>query len=128
MLLLSRRGIGRKAIAEITGLDERTLGRIRNGQTRFVRRGTQELIFSVPFDAHSDGALVDARPTLQLVKRLTRPDIGFTKAEIACRINPSLRKKNRMATLRLGRRGGGKKITARTAMKIEQLFNQVMAA
>lgn len=123
ILKLSKHGVGRKAIHEHTGLDHRTLAKIRNGRTKYVLRETHELIFSVPFDGHCDKALVDARPTIRLINKLVTPGVGFTKAEIACRLNPVKRKKNRTASLQIGKQ----RVTAHTAMKVEKIYRQVMA-
>lgn len=123
LILLSQKGIGRKAVHECTGLDHRTLARIKNGKTRYVRKESRDLIFSVPFNAHSDMALIDSSKTQKLISRLlTQDDMGFTRSEIARRLNPKVkaRCKPGYATLEIGRKG---RVLARSQMKVERLWN-----
>jgi hypothetical protein len=121
--ILSKRGVGRKAVHEVTGLDHHTLRAIRSGKTKYVRRETQELIFSVPFDAHCDHALIDATDTQKMIEVLTtRCDLGFTKSEIAKRIGTKARP-NGYATLHIGRKGN---VLARSQMRIEKLYRDAV--
>jgi hypothetical protein len=120
LLNLSSVGIGRKAVAEFTGIDNRTLGRIKNGQTQYVRKGTAELIKSVPFNAFSDKAVIDGSETRRLLRRMTSERMGFTKAEIARRLG----KKEKCPLLFIGRK---KMVIAKSAMAIEKLYNIVTA-
>ncbi len=122
MLMLSRAGVGRKAIHEHTGLDHRTLARIRNGQTKYVRRETRDLIFSVPFDGHCDKALINAQRTWRLINRmLTKQNMGFTRSEIAKRIGGCVGK-NGFASLQIGKT----KVIARTQMRVEKLYKDAV--
>lgn len=117
---LSRVGIGRKAVHEFTGIDHRTLGRIKNGQTQRVRKETRELIFSVPMNAFCDKAVIDGTATRRLIGKLTSFDMGFTQAEIARRLG----RKQKCPNLFIGRKGN---VIAKSAMKIEQLYNSMRA-
>lgn len=105
MLTLSRHGLGRKAVHEVTGLNHRTLQRIKTGKTKYVRKETQQLIFSVPFNAHCDRALIDAGPTVKLIDRIKKN--GFTQSEIARRLSPKVKAKYRQgyAPLLIARKG-----------------------
>ena len=123
LIKLSRAGIGRKAVHEITGLDHRTLAHIKNGRTKYVRKETRDLIFAVAFDAHCDRALVDARPTWKRINRMvTQDDMGFTRAEIVRRAKFYI-PANGWGSLQIGKT----KVTARTAMKIEKLWKDAAA-
>lgn len=124
LITLSKSGIGRKAVVEFTGLDHRTLAKIKNGRTRYVRKETCDLIFSVPFNAYCDRALIDARPTIKLIARVQRE--GFTKSEIARRLSPKVRAKYKpgYASLQIA---NGSKVLARTAMRVEQFFQRLNA-
>lgn len=124
LLTLSKYGMGRKAVAEFTGLDHRTLQRIKTCKTKYVRRATQELIFSVPFNAYCDRAVIDARATVSRINRLLGE--GFTRSEIARRLNPKIRAKYKPGYAPLHIASGGK-VIARTAMRVEQFYNRVTA-
>jgi hypothetical protein len=122
ILALSKHGVGRKAIHEHTGLDHRTLARIRNGQTKYVRCETRDLIFSVPFDGHCDKALIDAKPTWKMIDRMLRSrDMGFTRSEIAKRIGHHVSKSG-FAFLQIGKT----KVLARTQMRVEKLYKDAV--
>lgn len=104
---------------EITGIDHRTLGKIKNRETRYVRLETEKAILSISFDVHCDKALIDATRTKQLITMLTtRHDMGFTKAEIAKRIGKKFTR-----TLEIARTD---KVTARSAMDIQRLWNDAI--
>ena len=120
LITLSRRGVGRKAVHEFTGLDHKTLREIKSGATKYVRRSTHALIFSVPFNAHCDKALIPARKTWQMVTALKEE--GFTQSELARRLGNKPSRRSHQ-TLNIGK----DRVTAKTQMKVEQLYNRVMA-
>jgi hypothetical protein len=113
---LSKAGIGLNTVSEVTGLSKWKLADIRAQRVLRVRAETVRRIQSVPLDAHADGARVLADKTRQRLELLA--DEGFTQTEIAKRMGRegrfSLRKQ--------------KYVFARTEMKVEKLFNRVMAA
>lgn len=118
---LSEAGVGRKAVHEVTGIDHRTLAKIKNGDTRYVRRATADLIYAVPFNAFCDRALIDGNETRRLIRQMTKKrGMGFTQAEIARRLGA----RQKCPNLQIARKG---RVLARTAMKIEQLYNIVTA-
>lgn len=123
LITLSKKGVGRKAVHEFTGLDHRTLQRIKATKTKYVRKVTQELIFSVPFNAFCDRAVIDARPTVSRINRLL--EAGFTRSELARRLNPKTKAKYKpgYASLQLG----GLKVIARTEMQVKKLYDRIMA-
>lgn len=124
ILTLSKRGIGRKAVHEVTGLDHRTLAKIKNGRTKYVRRETQRLIFSVPFDAHCDRAVIDGARTRKMIEELvTRHDTGFTKSEIAKRLGTKQKRLHK--TLNIGRKD---MVLAKSQMRVEKLYRDAIAA
>jgi hypothetical protein len=125
LITLSRHGVGRRAVHEVTEIDHRTLARIKNGKTKYVRRETQELIFSVSLNAHCDHALVRASETRRMIRTLTkRHDMGFTQSEIAKRIGNKPRT-NGYATLHIGRKAN---VLARSQMRIEKLYRDAVGA
>lgn len=124
LITLSQVGVGRKAVHEFTGLDHKTLRQIKNGSTKFVRRSTRDLIFAVPFNAFCNKALIDAGATQKRIAKLVQE--GFTRSEIARRLSPTIKQKflPGYASLQIGRKG---RVIARTQMRVEQLYNRVMA-
>lgn len=115
LVSLSKAGIGRKAVHAVTGIDNRTLAKIKNGQTKRVGLETARLIKSVPFNAHSDLAVIDAKPTWELIDKLREWDMGFSKSEIARRLGA----KQKYPTLNIN----PERITARTAMRVRKLYD-----
>lgn len=123
LLVLSRRGIGRRAVHEVTGIDHRTLARIKNKQTKYVRIETRDLIFSVPFDAHCDRAVISGAKTRHMIARLIeRDDTGFTRSEIAKRLGRKPHT-NGFANLEIGRKS---MVLAKSQMRVEKLYNDAI--
>ena len=113
--MLSRHGIGRRSVADITGIAESSLQLISQGKRKNLRAMNEKKILSVGTDAVNDASLVAARETWQRVRWLMSQ--GFTKAGIAKRLgykNPALQFNKR-------------RLTARNAVKIERLYNMIRA-
>jgi hypothetical protein len=68
--------------------------------------------------AHSDGALISNARTWQRITVLLRE--GFTKTELARRLGS----RAKTPSLQVGRHG---QVKARTAVKVERLYNIIMA-
>jgi hypothetical protein len=94
------------------------LFKIRSGQARFIRASTERRILAVPANAHSDRALISNARTWRRIECLLRE--GFTKTELARRLGS----KAKHPALQIGQNG---EIEARTAMKVERLYNILMA-
>jgi hypothetical protein len=112
---LSRHGIGRDTVSDITGLATSTIELIRTGKRKQIRRQNAAKIMAVTFEATTDAKIVPAARTWRIINLLLNE--GFTKAEIARRLGckmPALRIRKDL-------------ITARTAAKVERLYNQLMA-
>jgi hypothetical protein len=114
LLALQGMGVGRRTIAERTGLSESNLVKLRRGETKRCKRETANLIFSVfPKDA-KPRAYVPAARTWRLIDDMVAN--GHTKASIAKAIG----KKGR--ALQLSR----SQVTGANARAIEELYERVM--
>lgn len=118
---LSQNGIGRKAVHEVTSIDLRTLARIKSGQTKYVRRETMRLIFSVPFDAHCDRAVISGTKTRRMIEHLITHE-DFTGSEIAKRLGTKQTRRHK--TLNIGR---NENVLAKSQMRIEKLYRDAVA-
>lgn len=115
LLALSRVGVGRRTVADIAGVPQSVLHRIRSGRRRRIRARTERRIFLVTRDAMHDARLVPAERAWRLIARLL--DEGFTRTEIARRFG------YRSHGLAWNRRC----VRARTAMRVEKLYRRMMA-
>lgn len=109
VITLSRKGVGRRAIAAASDVSEKVLSRIRSGAQQQIRKRTETSILSVSKEAVSDGALASARRTWHQIGALLTE--GFTKAELARRLGYA------RPCLQFGKR----KVRARTAARVEKL-------
>ncbi len=113
--MLSRRGIGRRLIADACGISDSMLHEIKIGRKRRIRARTERAILATNEHLRGDKTLVLARPVWAKVDLLLRH--GFSKAEIARRIGlkrPAIQFDRHI-------------VTARTAMLIEKLCATVFA-
>lgn len=109
--LLSKHGIGRRAVHDATDISDTVLHDIKTGRKKRIRRNTERLILAVDAGVVADGALVDAAPVWRMIEKL-RERHGYALSEIA---------------RRLGQKGprlqlGARRVTARNALKIEKLL------
>lgn len=111
---LSRRGVGMWAVSYASGIGKTTICHIRTGRKKRIRKHTETAILAVDEAAIADRALVPARRTHYLIRRLRRE--GFTLRELARRLG--LRSN--------GPQFGKQFVTARNALKVEKLFRGVM--
>jgi len=114
LLALSRSGVGRRTVAEISGVPQSIVHQIKLGRRRRIRARTERRIFLVNSRAMNQARLVPAHRTWRMIARLL--DEGFSKAEIARRLG------YRTAALQLRRTH----ITARTALRIERFYRRIM--
>lgn len=109
MKALSKNGVGYKSVSEYSGVGKTTLFRILTGEKTHIRKSRLDAILAVHRGCFSAGSLIKAGDTWRRINWML--DEGFTKAEIA---------------RRLGAKGRGlqirkKKVTGRTAVKVERL-------
>lgn len=113
LLSLSRKGVGRRAVAAATDIADSVLHKIRQGTRRKIRARTERLILSVTAAAVSDRALVKPGRTAKLIELLQ--DEGYSKAELARKLGyaaPALQfKPHRM--------------TARNVARVETLYRRL---
>lgn len=115
LLRLSRRGIGRHTVADITGLSRSSIDQYRSGQRRNIRAMNAKKILAIaPEDRVNDAQLISARRTREQIQWMLNE--GFTKAEIARRLGYTT------PALQIARGG---LITTRNAQKVEQLYNRL---
>jgi hypothetical protein len=81
ILKLSRKGIGRRSIAEASDVAETVIAEIRSGKKQQIRARTARRILAVTPAAIADHALVPAARAWRLINELLEE--GFTKAHIA---------------------------------------------
>lgn len=113
--LLSEHGIGRRTVAELTGVSETTLKRIRNGKRNGIRAMNARRILAInPTDRVNAAQLVSSRPVWTQIKWLLSE--GFTKGELALRLG---HKKRNLHIKRTDL------VTAKTAMRVQKLYNQL---
>lgn len=113
---LTSLGVGRRAVADTIGMNESALQKIRKGQTRRIQPVNLKKILDVGVEAAADGARINPVPTRRMLRKLMKE--GFTKRELARRLN------RRGRLLRIASK---KRVTARNAMKVQQLYDRVMA-
>lgn len=102
-------GIGKRAVAGVTGLVENTVVRIREGRVRMIYQRTESKILLVSAADRADHSLVDAAPTWALIAELVEEGyrisrlaklLGYTGNGIPLnRERISLRNANRVRVL-----------------------------
>jgi hypothetical protein len=112
ILELSKRGIGRRAIADSTDLSQTTIRRIRQGTVALVHATTAAKILAVDGECIADRARIDAEASNRIVERLVA--LGYQKAHIA----RALGYKGHA----LGYMGSYPTITARNALRLAKLY------
>ena len=113
LLMLSRRGVGRRAVSAATDISGSILAKILRGERKQIMKRTADAILLVDGDSISDRGLVDAGPTWTSIHRLMRTH-GYTKARLSKEIGQGGK------ALQLGK----KKVTAKSAAKIQRLLSE----
>lgn len=111
---LSKAGIGRDTVSDITGIGVTTIDELRTGKQKNIRSLNAKKILNVGFDAMPESALVSIKETRKNVNELKKE--GFTERSLAERLgykSNSLQLKS--------------KITAKKALRIKRFYNQLMA-
>lgn len=116
LVKLSKKGIGRRAVAAASDVGETVLCDIRRGTKRNIRARTERRILSVTEGAASDRALIDAGPTWKLINQLLA--VGFTKTRLAHELG------RKTPALQLNKH----KITARNAYAVERMHIRLMSS
>jgi hypothetical protein len=81
MLKLSEQGIGRRAVQAVTDIAASVLQDIRTGAKKNIRARTERKILAVTPEMASEGALISAAPTWNLIRQLLAK--GYTKTQLA---------------------------------------------
>lgn len=116
ILWLRSQGVGKRAIADVCGIDKSRLILIANGTLRRIAMSTEQRIMRVTPEAHRDHAIVPADTTRRLVDEIRAA--GYTLTAIARMFghkNPE--------GLRFYR---SKRVTARTEMRVKQLHGRLL--
>jgi len=111
---LSRRGLGRRAVAESSDVAISTLYAVKAGTKKQIRASTERRILAVDVSCLADSAIVRADETHKRIAWLLGE--GFSKAEIARRLGC------RKPALQLGERG---RVLVRTAARVERLVRSL---
>jgi hypothetical protein len=111
---LSKQGIGRRAVAAVSDVGETVLMDIRRGSKKHIRALTERRILAVTVDAASDHALIDARPTWQLLDALI--DAGYTKSQLARELG------RKTPALQIGKG----KVTVRNAYDVKRMHERLI--
>lgn len=117
MVVLSNAGVGRRVVADASGVSLSVVEAIRRGARRRARRSTVAAILSVTAEALADHSLVDAAPSWILLDELIA--LGFTKRAIAKSIHGP-----RSVALQVR----GDSVLARTALRIRRVHTATMTA
>ena len=110
---LSGLNVGRRQVADASGVAESVVAAIRSGLKARIRARTEKRILAVSADAIADRALVDAGPTWKLLSALM---MDYPKARLARELG------YRSPALQLGRN----QVTARSALEIERLYERLV--
>jgi hypothetical protein len=114
---LQRAHVGIRAVAAVTGILFPRVREIRNGTVTRIRQSTEEKILRVTEDARSDSSYVDAAETNRLVDQLLA--LGHTQGELARRMGYKVSHSG----LQFYHKA---RVTARTAMRLEKLYRQIL--
>lgn len=114
LLVLSRSGVGRRTVAEISGVPQSLLHQIKRGRRSRIRARTERRIFLVRSGARNGASLVPAEQSWRMISRLMEE--GFSSGEIARRLG------YRTRALQFNRR----RMTARNAVRIERFYHRWM--
>jgi transcriptional regulator with XRE-family HTH domain len=117
LFALSHKGIGRRTVAEASGVSVTVISAIKSGKKKNVRTRTHKAIMAVDASARAANTLVKARPVWAQINRLLRE--GFTQTELARRLGS----RAKIPALQLN----GRVVTARNAMRVERLHAVIMA-
>lgn len=113
---LSRLGVGRRTVSDVTDISDSVLAMIRAGTRRNIRAQTERLILAVTPACAGDRALIDAAPTWLLITELLAA--GFTKTRIAGELG------RKTAALQINRH----RVTVRNAANMRRVHARLMGS
>lgn len=113
LMSLSRRGVGKRAVAAATDVCHTVVHDIRSGRKTQIRARTERKILAVTPRMVSDRALVKPGRTFRLIELLLEE--GFTKAELARRLG------YRNGALQFRR----DRMTAKNVQRVESLYRRL---
>lgn len=114
LFALSAAGVGRRSIAQFSGVSETTLVQIKSGRKTRIRAQTSRRILQCGPGAVADGGLVNATETHRRLAWLLSE--GFTRTEIARRLGSKARRPSLQIC--------ADKVTRLTADRVERLYRQ----
>jgi hypothetical protein len=112
VLELSAAHVGRRQVADASGVAESIIVKIANGDRLNIRARTERSILAVTKDAVADHALVAAGPTWKLLNELLAT--GYSKVRLA-------RELGNDRALQIGR----SQVTVRTAFEVKKLHKRL---
>lgn len=113
MAELSRAGVGRRSVCDVSGVADSILTEIVAGRKTRIRARTERAILGVTVAAAADHALTDARPSWRLIDELLAD--GYTKAHLARELGCLT------PALQLGRRH----VTVRKAYEVQRMHERL---
>lgn len=114
IMKLSRRGVGRLALAAASDVSRTVICEIRSGRKKHIRARTERRILSVDTKAASDHALVPGRATWKLIHKMQTE--GYTKNRI----------KKELGQAGAGLQLGKERMTVRNAWRVERVYHRLM--
>jgi hypothetical protein len=111
--LLSSKGVGRRAVADASGVARTIISGIRRGTRKHLRESTERRILAVDCDARSDSSYVPAAPVWKQIEELLQE--GYTRRWIAQRLgfkSPALQFRK-------------DQVLARTALRVKKLYEAI---
>ena len=111
ILRLAKKGIGYKQVSAAASVAISIMAQIRNGKRLRIRQSTERAILAVDESARGDAALIPAGPTWRKLNDLI--ERGFTKTQLGAWLGSTAK----VPSLQVNAR----RITARTAMKVERM-------
>lgn len=112
---LSRRGVGRDAVAAASGVAVSTIDAVRRGTKKQIRKQTEDKLLAVDESVRGDASIVPAGRTWMLIRRLL--DEGYTHTDLARRLGS----KAKVPQLQIQKDF----VLARTAVAVERLYNRL---
>ena len=113
---LSIVGVGKRQVADRTGISISAIDKLRKGKVTKCRPETVDKILAVGRSKAADGAYIDAKATWQLIDDLLKH--GWTKTAISKALGSTAK----TPSLQIGR----KRVTAKKARAVKHLHDQAM--
>jgi len=111
---MAKRGMGLIAISQATAIHRRTLGNIRCGSVKRIRRTTSDAIRRVSLADVSDYSLVPAKPVWQMIDDLRMEGYSYRQLELKIGVGYQAMWARKPC------------VRAVTKMKVEKFYNRTM--